>query len=168
VGEGAIRESLENLAAKIGVLQNMTFTGEISDAELAGLYRSCDVFVLPSRGKGIGGVAGGEGFGRVYIEAALAGKPVVGSLSGGASEALLDGKTGIAVNPDSSEEVAQSLLAVLQDPMLAARMGSEGRAWALDLFSEKALANSIAKLLRPYGLRKKETLETLPQVGMQL
>lgn len=168
VGEGAIRESLENLAAKIGVLQNMTFTGEISDAELAGLYRSCDVFVLPSRGKGIGGVAGGEGFGRVYIEAALAGKPVVGSLSGGASEALLDGKTGIAVNPDSSEEVAQSLLAVLQDPMLAARMGCEGRAWALDLFSEKALANSIAKLLRPYGLRKKETLETLPQVGMQL
>jgi len=67
-----------------GVAENVTFAGEIPDAELAELYRSCDVFVLPSRGQGWLGLEGGEGFGRVYIEAALAGKPVVGSRSGGA------------------------------------------------------------------------------------
>jgi glycosyltransferase involved in cell wall biosynthesis len=164
VGEGQIRKSLEKLAAETGVAQHVTFAGEVADTELAELYRSCDVFVLPSRGKGVGGVAGGEGFGRVYVEAALAEKPVVGSRSGGASEAVLHGKTGFVVDPESSEEVAEALVTILQDPQLAARMGSEGRAWCLGAFSEDALCGSLRKLLRPYGFRN-EGLQTLPQVG---
>jgi glycosyltransferase involved in cell wall biosynthesis len=164
VGEGEIRKSLENLAAETGVKKNISFAGEVGDAELAELYRSCDVFVLPSRGKGVRGVAGGEGFGRVYIEAALAGKPVVGSRSGGASEAVLPGKTGFVVNPESSEEIAEALITILEDPQLAARMGSEGRAWCLRAFSEDALCDSLRKLLRPYGFRN-ESLQTLPQPG---
>ena len=99
VGEGEIRGKLESLAVETGVAENVTFAGEISDAELAELYRGCDAFVLPSRGQERRGVVGGEGFGRVYVEAALAGKPVVGSRSGGASEAVLHGKTGFVVDP---------------------------------------------------------------------
>ena len=68
-------------------------------------------------------MVGGEGFGRVYVEAALAGKPVVGSRSGGASEAVLRGRTGFVVDPDSSDEVAEALLAILQDPELASAHG---------------------------------------------
>lgn len=162
VGDGAVRKSLEILAAQIGVAQHVTFAGEVSDTDLAALYRECDVFVLPSRGKGVGGVAGGEGFGRVYVEAALAGKPVVGSRCGGAAEAVLHGKTGFIVDPDSSGEVAEALLSILQDRELAERMGSAGRTWALDMFSEDALSDSLRKLLRPYGF-KNETLQTLPQ-----
>jgi glycosyltransferase involved in cell wall biosynthesis len=162
VGDGEVRKSLEILGAEMGVAQRVTFAGEVSDIELAALYRECDVFVLPSRGKGIGGVAGGEGFGRVYVEAALAGKPVVGSRCGGASEAALHGKTGFVVDPESSDEVAEALLIILQDRELAERMGSAGRTWALDMFSEDALSDSLRKLLRPYGF-KNETLQTLPQ-----
>jgi glycosyltransferase involved in cell wall biosynthesis len=92
---------------------------------------------------------------------------VVGSRSGGASEAVLDGRTGFLVNPDSSGEVAEAMLTILQDPQLAARMGSEGRAWALDNFCEDALCNSLKRLLRPFGF-KNESLQTLPQVGGRL
>ena len=67
----------------MGVAGNVMFTGCTLDNELAELYRACDAFVLPSRGQERQGVVGGEGFGRVYVEAALAGKPVVGSRSGG-------------------------------------------------------------------------------------
>jgi phosphatidylinositol alpha-1,6-mannosyltransferase len=162
VGEGEVRSDLEKLAAETGVAQNVTFTGEVADAELAQLYRSCNVFVLPSRGKGVRGVAGGEGFGRVYIEAALAGKPVVGSLSGGASEAVLHGKTGFVVNPESREEVAEALVTILNDPQLASRMGSEGRAWALASFSEDALCSSLTRLLKPYNCGN-DSLQILPQ-----
>jgi phosphatidylinositol alpha-1,6-mannosyltransferase len=162
VGDGEVRKSLEILAAQTGIAQRVTFAGEVSDSELAALYRDCDVFVLPSRGKGIDGVAGGEGFGRVYIEAALAGKPVVGSRCGGASEAVLHGKTGFVVDPDSSDELAEALLSILQDRELAEQMGSAGRTWALDMFSEDALSDSLRKLLRPYGF-KNETVQTLPQ-----
>ena len=167
VGEGEIRKHLENLAAETGVAESVTFVGEIPDAELAELYRGCDVFVLPSRGQVRVGTTGGEGFGRVYAEAALAGKPVVGSRSGGASEAVIHGKTGFLVDPESSDEVARALLTILRDPDLAARMGSEGKAWALDRFSEGALSTSLRELLRPHGL-KNESARTLAHAGGQL
>jgi len=160
VGEGEIRTGLENIAVEMGVAGNVTFLGEIPDSELAELYRLCDAFVLPSRGQERLGTVGGEGFGRVYVEAALAGKPVVGSLSGGAAEAVLHGKTGFLVNPDSSDEVAEAVVAILEDPRLAAAMGSVGREWALDTFSEEALSRSLKELLRPYGIEN----ERLPKL----
>ena len=160
VGEGEIRTGLENIAVEMGVAGKVTFLGEIPDSELAELYRHCDAFVLPSRGQERLGIVGGEGFGRVYVEAALAGKPVVGSLSGGAAEAVLHGKTGFLVNPDSSDEVAEAVLAILEDPRLAAAMGSVGREWALDTFSEEALSRSLKELLRPYGIEN----ERLPKL----
>jgi glycosyltransferase involved in cell wall biosynthesis len=166
VGEGELRPSLERLAVEIGVAGNVTFLGEIPDRELAELYRLCDAFVLPSRGQQRVGVVGGEGFGRVYVEAALAGKPVIGSLSGGAAEAVLHGKTGFLVNPDSSDEVAEAVLSILEDPRLAARMGSAGREWALDTFSEDALSRSLKELLRPYGIEN-ERLPNLVHAGGQ-
>ncbi len=152
VGEGEIRPKLENIAFQLGVAGNVVFAGEVTDSELAELYRRCDVFVLPSRGQELRNEIGGEGFGRVYVEAALAGKPVIGSRCGGASEAVLHGKTGLLVNPASAEEVAEAVLAVLGNPRLAADMGSAGRKWALDTFSEEALSRSLKELLRPYGV----------------
>lgn len=168
VGEGAIRKNLENLAAEIGVAKKVEFAGEVTDAELAAFYRSCDVFVLPSRGKGQGGRAAGEGFGRVYVEAALAAKPVVGSRSGGAAEAVLPGRTGFLVDPDSKDDVAQAVLTILQDPQLAARMGSEGRRWALEEFSEKTLSRELRELLEPYGSGKEGVATLAPHCGGQL
>jgi len=95
----------------------------------------------------------GEGFGRVYVEAALAGKPVVGSTGGGAAEAVLHGRTGLLVDPTSVTEVADALIKLLRDPELAARMGREGRRWADDNFAVSALTRSLAGLLRPYKLQ---------------
>ena len=166
VGEGEIRPMLESLAAEIGVAENVTFLGEVSDSELAELYRRCDVFVLPSRGQERRGEVGGEGFGRVYVEAALAGKPVVGSRSGGASEAVLDGITGFLPNPLSIDDVAEALLAILNEPPLAARMGSAGRRWALDNFSEQALSKSLKELLRRFDIEN-EKLPNLAHAGGQ-
>ena len=167
VGEGEIRPGLESLAVEMGVAKNVTFLGEVSDADLAELYRLCDVFVLPSRGQEPIGTIGGEGFGRVYVEAALAGKPVIGSLSGGAAEAVLHSKTGVQINPDSTDEVADAVLAILQDPALATRLGSAGRKWALETFSEEALSTSLKELLRPYGIED-EKLPNLVHAGGQL
>jgi phosphatidylinositol alpha-1,6-mannosyltransferase len=166
VGEGEIREKLQRLAAESGVGASVVFRGEVSDEELVREYRDCDVFVLPSRGQQQGGV-GGEGFGRVYVEAALAGKPVVGSRTGGAAEAVVHGKTGFLVDPASTGEVSKAVLDILQDPELATRLGSDGRKWALDTFSEEALGRSLRALLRPYGFEN-EGVHALAHAGGQL
>ena len=151
VGEGAIRPSLESMAADMGLAKNVSFVGEISNAELGELYRGCDVFVLPSRGQEQQGQVGGEGFGRVYVEAALAARPVISSRSGGAAEAVQDGETGFLVDPTSTEEIAKAVLALLDDPERAAAMGAAGRQWCLDTFSEEAVSRTLKELLRSCG-----------------
>jgi glycosyltransferase involved in cell wall biosynthesis len=155
VGGGDDRPNLERLAAEVGVADRVTFAGEVPDAELAILYRSCEVFVMPSGALGGDSPARGEGFGRVYVEAALAGKPVVGSCQGGAAEAVLHGKTGFLVNPGSVDEVAQAVITLLSDTELAASMGAAGRQWALENFTQEALRRRLAQLLEPrFGNRR--------------
>ncbi len=147
-GEGDDIEGLKRLARDAGVEERVEFTGGIPDAELAALYRSCEVFALPSRTEPPNGKGWqGEGFGRVYVEAALAGKPVVGSTGGGAAEAVLHEKTGLLADPESVAEVAGSLIRLLGDPELAGRMGREGRRWASHTFTVPVVRRALEKML---------------------
>jgi glycosyltransferase involved in cell wall biosynthesis len=148
VGEGAIRPSLQRMAADMGLGASVSFLGEISNAALGQLYRDCNLFILPSRGQEQQGQVGGEGFGRVYVEAALAAKPVVGSRSGGAAEAVLDGETGLLVDPTSADEIAQAMCAILDNDSLAAAMGQAGRRWCLQTFSEESVSKTLKELLQ--------------------
>jgi glycosyltransferase involved in cell wall biosynthesis len=146
-GDGDNRQDLQKLAFEFGVGNHVEFKGEVPNDELAALYHACDVFVLPSRTREEKGSWQGEGFGRVYVEAALAGKPVVGSRDGGAAEAVLDGQTGILVDPASEAEVVAALISLLGNPGLAARMGREGRRWAQENFTQTALRRQLGQML---------------------
>jgi phosphatidylinositol alpha-1,6-mannosyltransferase len=68
-----------------------------------------------------------EGFGIVYIEANCCGKPVIGGNVGGAKDAVIDGKTGILVDPLDTDAIAKTLVRILRNPALAARLGRQGR-----------------------------------------
>lgn len=149
VGEGDDRPRLERLTAEHQLGSRVTFVGSVSDEQLARYYRSCGVFVLPSNATARNGSWEGEGFGRVCVEAALAGKPVVGSCEGGAAEAVLDGKTGFLVNPGSVDEVAHAVITLLSDAELATSMGAAGRKWALGNFTQEGLRRRLAQLLEP-------------------
>jgi glycosyltransferase involved in cell wall biosynthesis len=150
VGDGDNKENLKGLAAEIGVGDRVDFAGEVSDAELAAYYRACDIFVLPSRTVQRNGYWEGEGFGFVYIEAALAGKPVIGSRDGGAGEAVLGGTTGLLVDPTSASEVSDALVRLLRNRQLAEEMGWEGRKWAERSFSASSMAHALEPLLNAY------------------
>jgi glycosyltransferase involved in cell wall biosynthesis len=154
VGGGDNRPNLEKLAAEAGVAGRVTFAGEIPDAQLAALYRACDVFILPSRALEQHGRWTGEGFGRVYLEAALAGKPVIGSRTGGAAEAVLPGQTGLLVDPLSVDEIAEAVVTLLQKPEMAARLGAAGRKWAEANFTQEAMERALAQMLSVAGFEK--------------
>ena len=121
------------------------FLGAVDDAERDRWLRSADVFAMPSRLPNAG--LAGEGFGIVYLEAAAYGKPVVAGNVAGALDAVLDGETGLLVDPTDPRAVADALTRLLREPELAARLGRAAQARVAGL-SWPAMARSVEALLR--------------------
>jgi glycosyltransferase involved in cell wall biosynthesis len=68
-----------------------------------------------------------EPFGRVIVEALLAGKPVVATRGGAPAEIIEDGVTGVLVNPGEPAELAAAIQSLLADPLRASRMAAKGQ-----------------------------------------
>jgi phosphatidylinositol alpha-1,6-mannosyltransferase len=135
VGDGRLRRPIERLAASHGLGDAVHLRGAVSDQERDRLLSRAHVFAMPSRVPASGG---GEGFGIVYLEAGVHGLPVVAGRAGGAVDAVLDGTTGLLVNPTDHVEVAEAITRLLIDREAAARMGAAG--------SEHARAFTWAKM----------------------
>jgi phosphatidylinositol alpha-1,6-mannosyltransferase len=131
VGNGPLRVELEALARSTGVADAVEFVGAVSDDERDDWLRRTDLFVMPSRLPGAG--AAGEGFGIVYLEAGAFGKPVVAGNVGGALDSVLDGQTGLLVDPTDPAAVAGAITRLMLDRDLAARLGRAGAERAASL-----------------------------------
>ncbi|MEA2065057.1 MAG: glycosyltransferase family 4 protein [Patescibacteria group bacterium] len=122
-GKGEYGDELKKMARNSNHSDKIIFVGKISDEELKAFYDLCDLYIMPSRN--INGDA--EGFGIVYLEAGSFGKPAIGGNSGGVSEAIIDNKTGILVNPESILEISEALIRLLKDKDLSDRFGRRAR-----------------------------------------
>jgi phosphatidylinositol alpha-1,6-mannosyltransferase len=125
VGDGSLRPGIEQLLHSNGVQDAATFLGRVSDEERDAWLRRAHVLAMPSR-LPAGGFAG-EGFGIAFLEAGAYGKPVVAGDVGGALDAVLDGETGLLVDPNDPLAVAEAITRLLSDPELAGRLGAAGR-----------------------------------------
>jgi phosphatidylinositol alpha-1,6-mannosyltransferase len=81
-----------------------------------------------------------EGFGIAFLEAAACGIPSVGTNAGGIPDAVLDGETGMLVEPDSPEALAQTLTFLYRNPAVRMRMGMAARERARTQFSPSIVA----------------------------
>lgn len=105
VGTGDDRLRLEQLAAGLGIANNVKFAGEVPEGELPDHFAIADLFAMPSTG---------EGFGIVFLEAAASGLPVIGGNGDGSRDALADGVIGRLVDPDDDAQLADAIIAALQ------------------------------------------------------
>jgi glycosyltransferase involved in cell wall biosynthesis len=105
VGKGNDRDRVEAIIDSTNVRDCVTLTGFVSDEELGDHYNLCDVFAMPSKR---------EGFGIVYLEALACGKPTIGGNQDGAIDALCHGKLGALVDPDDIQELAETIISILQ------------------------------------------------------
>src|SRR5262249_29149717 len=96
-GSGRDARRLAFRAAGRRITGRTSFLGRVPDDDLADLYASADVFAVLCRERW-GGLEA-EGFGIVFVEAAACGVPAVVGRSGGAHEAVVDGETGLVVEP---------------------------------------------------------------------
>ncbi len=133
------------MAAALGVADAVVCTGGVPHGELPAHYAAGDVFAMPCRTR-----RGGldvEGLGIVYLEASATGLPVVVGDSGGAPDAVLDGRTGYVVDGRDIGAVAERLILLLSDPDLRHRLGRAGRAWVEQDWRWDVLARRLRGLL---------------------
>lgn len=123
--EGAYRTHLKGIIRR-EKLRGVRFLGTVPAAQLDDLYREASVFLLLSQE-----VEGHfEGFGLVFLEAGAYGLPCVASRSGGIPDVVIDGESGLLVDPADADGAGRAMIRLAGDPALSARMGLAGRARA--------------------------------------
>jgi phosphatidylinositol alpha-1,6-mannosyltransferase len=145
VGEGPEKERLRELSRRLGVESRVHFVGAVSDEQKAACLHLCDVFVMPSRDIP---TEPPEGFGIVYLEANVCGKPVIAARTGGVEDAVEDGVNGLLVEPDSPSQVAEAVERLLRDPDTARSIGARGRARVLERFTWDAVGPRFVGAIR--------------------
>lgn len=148
-GDGPERARLSALVRAHGLEDNVRFVGSVSDGTLESLYAACEFFIMTSRQEG----SDVEGFGIVFLQAAIRGKPSIAGRSGGAVDAVLDGATGLLVDPRSTSQIADALTMLLSDPAYTKAMGRRARVRALENFTAQNQESEIDKVFK--GLRPK-------------
>jgi phosphatidylinositol alpha-1,6-mannosyltransferase len=145
VGDGDQREQLRYLVKKNKLESNVIFVGEVAHDDTPLYYNACDLYVMPNREtKGEETV---EGFGISFIEASACAKAVVGGISGGVKDAVVDKKTGLLVDGQNIELVAETIINLLKNDAYSKELGKNGRERVEREFSWEYRAKAIQDIL---------------------
>ena len=131
IGIGEDDRYLRDLANSEGVQDRVHMLGHVSAEVLPRWYNAADVFAMPNRE--ING--DNEGFGMVFIEAGACGAPVVAGDAGGTGSAVVDGETGLRINGDDVNTVAEAIHCLCTDSEMARAMARRAAKRARDRFS---------------------------------
>ena len=140
VGDGDLRSDFVELAAELGIADQVRFTGRVPDRHLPAIYRAGDVTILPSW-------TAGEAFGLVLIEAMACGRPVIASDLPGVRTVVSDGEDGLLVPPGDETALAaaiRSMAALPPERRLA--MGMAGRSKVEARYSWERIGDRLEAL----------------------
>lgn len=147
VGNGDAIEHFTNLAAELGVADNVEFLGTVQGESLVDTYNRSRMLVLPS-------LTEAESFGNVLIEAMACRLPVIGSRVGGIPNVITDGIDGYLFTRGSAAELARHIETILSDPDLSRRLGESGYQRATEFFSTDVLDQKTEAVLNRVASRR--------------
>jgi sugar transferase (PEP-CTERM/EpsH1 system associated) len=142
IGDGSLRPAI-TAALRTADLSAIAWLPGFRD-DTAELYRSMDLFVLPSRREGISNTA---------LEAMASGLPVVAARVGGNPEIIRDGETGALIPPGNPEALAAAISAYVDDPDRVRRQGLAARAWIERRFSTASMVQGCVDVYDSLGAR---------------
>jgi glycosyltransferase involved in cell wall biosynthesis len=132
---------LQHVASDLKINHAVSFIGPIAHEQTQHYFAAADVIVIPS-------VI--EAFNRVLVEAAAVGTPGVVTATTGVADYAGRAGSALVVAPESSAELGQAVLTLLQDRALHARMSAAAIAFSQD-FSPTQIARRLYDLYRQYG-----------------
>lgn len=145
VGDGPLRNQLENLAEQLGVSDVVSFTGAVPPAQMPAAFDRADVFVLPSI---VASDGDHEGRPVVLLEAQASGLPVVATRHGGIPEGVLEGESAILVEERNADQLAAAIRKLVDDPSLIPEMGAAGRRFVESRFTRERVGAEVVDLYR--------------------
>jgi glycosyltransferase involved in cell wall biosynthesis len=143
VGDGAERASLEAQADVLNVRAQVEFAGWLTPDQLTPYFEAADVFVAPSKPAADGAV---ESQGLVFVEAMAAGAALIGTRCGGIVDMVKDGETGLLVEPDDSQALAQAILKMTTDRELRASLVARAYSLYKEEFSPEIVTKQLVNI----------------------
>lgn len=137
VGDGILRESLEQQIRSSDLQRHFVLTGLQRPDRIPALVGAMDVLVHTSLR---------EGLARALPQALIAGKPVISFDVDGAREVVIDGVTGRLLPPKMIATLADAISQLVSDPELRKKMGTEGRLRCTDLFRHETMTQRIREV----------------------
>jgi len=140
VGKGPVHDDLADQVRQLGLQNAVRLPGRISDEDLVALITRAWAALVPSRHS--------ESFGLVALEAMQSGVPVIASRAGGLPEVVPDGVAGLLFPPNDSNALAQAMLRLLGDPLLARSLSQAAYERAHTVFGWNACLDAHEKMYR--------------------
>ncbi len=135
VGEGSLRNKLEDRCKKLNIFEKFIFTGWRED--VAEILPILDILVLPSLNEAVG---------RILIEAGACGVVAVATKVGGVAEIVKENVTGILVAPKDADSLAKAVIGLLEDEEKRLKMKEAAKKWIDDKFSASKMAKRFSDL----------------------
>ncbi len=139
IGAGPERGALEAQTRRLNLSDCVEFVGALPQTELPAQYAACAVFVLPSIR---------EGMGLVLAEALWCGAPVVAANSGGVTDIVRDGETGLLFPERDPRALAAAIEKLLRDQESARQLARTGAAFVRERFTPERVAAQFEKIYR--------------------
>lgn len=139
IGDGPHAAVLRLQASQLGISDRVVWHGQLDQDQLLRFYRSATAVIVPSTDEGLGLVA---------AEALLCEAPVIAFRSGGLTDVIQHGTTGMLVPPGDTAELARALDSLLASPRHAQELGRTGRLFVLNAFSPESAARKYADIYR--------------------
>jgi len=137
VGAGPMKDELKQHAARLGVVDRVTFKGAVPTYAMPQEMQQMDAFVLPSLTR----PNWKEQFGRVLAEAMACETPVIGSRSGEIPHVI--GDAGLLFQEGNVQELAACVRRLMDDPALSAQLAAKGRQRVLEHYTQEHIARQM-------------------------
>lgn len=138
-----MKDRLATAIVRRGLADHVRLLGALEDRALAGLFHRTDLLVMP----GVEVPGDVEGFGIVILEAALGGAPTVATRVGGIPDAVVDGETGVLVDPGDFDTMAAAVRRLIEDAPSRRQLAAAAAARARTAFSWEAIAEAYETVL---------------------
>lgn len=141
LGTGPDEAKLKELARSLNVEARVSFVGQVGHSEMPQYLKASDIFIRPSRS---------EGMGNSFVEAMVAGLPVIATQEGGISDFLFDEKrnpdkpvTGFAVDKDSPKQIAEQVKNIMENGEKVRAVTATAKAMVMEKYDWDVVARDM-------------------------